>query len=98
MQKCTTCGHNVFKILLFPCLLTSRFREDVQVEERMMAIGNLICQHKPTVICLQVIYNRYHNHGERGLLWNIYIMVIRVLCQGQPLPRKAQSVSVCVWI
>lgn len=33
------------------------FREDLEMHNRMLALGNLIQLHSPDVICLQVLYS-----------------------------------------
>ncbi|KAL3696801.1 hypothetical protein R1sor_010877 [Riccia sorocarpa] len=48
------------------------FREDLELQSRMNAIGNLILQHQPHVICFQEVTANIYNVFQKSNWWRLY--------------------------
>ncbi|BBN00638.1 tyrosyl-DNA phosphodiesterase 2 [Marchantia polymorpha subsp. ruderalis] len=48
------------------------FREDLELHGRMNAIGNIILQHQPHVICFQEVTTNIYSIFQRSSWWKLY--------------------------
>lgn len=70
-------GASIVKILSYNIW----FREDLEVHKRMKAVGNLIQQHSPDIICFQVKFIFFSAEGPWDSIKNWFIDNLHFIMQ-----------------